>query len=214
MLKTYLTILVATVSVRNSEFTKLMYGLLPKTEEYGGDIKVLAYWDNFEVPLGTIRLRLVEAAESEYVCFVDDDDELPDYYCDEIHPLLDGVDYIGWRMQLYHDGEKMKPTFHSLEYKDWYEDDRGWYRNVSHLNPIRRELALKGSFELSVPEDVDWAKQVAPHVNTQHYIDKPMYYYIHSTEGSLWDKRKRPLPYPEKPLISHPNFKYLEIDLG
>lgn len=212
--KPKLTILVVTVSVRNDEFIGLMSRLLPQVEKYGGDIQVLAYWDNFELFLGSARQRLVEAAESEYVCFVDDDDELPDYYCDEIYPLLDGVDYIGWRMQLYNDGVKQKPTFHSLKYDKWSEDGEGWYRNVSHLNPIKRKLALKGSFEKSVPEDVSWAEQVAPYVKTEHYIDKPMYFYHHSIEGSLWNNRKRPLPYPFRPIIEYPHFRYLEVDHG
>lgn len=212
--KPKLTILIVTVSVRNAKFHSLMEKLLPQTEKYKGDIQVLAYWDNFELPLGNARQRLLEGADSEYVCFVDDDDELPDYYCDEIYPLLDGVDYIGWRMQLYNEGVKMKPTFHSLEYDKWSEDDEGYYRNASHLNPIKRKLALKASFEKSVPEDVSWAEQVIPYLKTQHYIDKPMYFYHHSLEGSLWNNRKRPMQDPQRPVIIHPNFNYLEVDYG
>lgn len=206
--------MIATVSVRNDQFSTLIKKLLTQVDRYGGDIQVLAYWDNFERPLGEIRQKLVEAADSSYVCFLDDDDDVPDYYCEKIYPRLNGVDYVGWRMQLYHDGQKMKPTYHSLKYTQWSEDDKGWYRNVSHLNPIKRELALKGDFTKSVPEDVDWATQVVPFVKTENYIEEPMYFYMHKTGESLWDKRNTPIVKPERPEVNDLYFKWLEIPDG
>lgn len=211
--KPKLTVLIATVGIRNDMFTKLVTErLLPQVANYNGKVSVLAYWDNFEASLGHIRQDLIENANSDYICFLDDDDDIPDYYIKEImDSLKTDVDYVGWQMQLYHDGQKMKPTFHSLVYDSWAEDENGWYRNVSHLNPIKRKLALKGDFTRAVPEDVDWATQVVPYVKTEAYIDKPMYFYHHSTEGSLWDKKKTPTNF-SRPEISSPYFKYLEIN--
>lgn len=207
-------ILIVTVSVRNDQFVSLVTKLLKQTEAYAGQIQVLAYWDNFEVPLGTIRQKLVAAADAEYINFLDDDDEIPDYYCDEVFPLLDGVDYVGWQMQAYTNGERLKPTYHSLRYTGWSDDELGFYRNVSHLNPIKKELAMLGSFERAVPEDHDWAQQVMLYVKTEHYIDKVMYHYRHDVEGSLWNSRKRPLPNPQRPQVEHKNFKWMEISNG
>ena len=204
------SILICTLGERHERFERLLSRLLPQVDKYKGDIEVIAYWDNGESRLPIIRQKMIEYATGEYINFIDDDDMVPEYYCDEIYTLLDGVDYIGWRMQLYHNGEKMKPTFHSLKYSDWSEDDKGWYRNVSHINPIKRKIAIKGSFitEDGEAEDYPWVKQVAPFCKTEHYIDKVMYEYIHSSQDSLWRKKPRsPNPHT-RPIIDNPNFRY------
>lgn len=204
------TILIATLGQREERFKRLLDVLLPQVEKYKGDVRVLAYWDNGESRLDLIRQKLVEAATGDYISFIDDDDLVPEYYCDEIYKRLDGVDYIGWRMQLYHNGEKMKPTFHSLKYADWSEDDQGWYRNISHLNPIKRKLALKASFEVEGdnPEDQAWVNRVAPFVKTEHYISKVMYEYLHTTSDSLWRKKRRSAESRTRPIIRRPYFSY------
>lgn len=60
---------------------------------------------------------------------------------------MDGTDYIGFQLQMYNKGVKDKPTYHNLKYTEWCENQIGYYRGVSHLNPIRRDIALKGKFE-------------------------------------------------------------------
>ena len=208
-------ILIATLGEREERFKRLMDILLPQVDDYEGQIRVLAYWDNGESQLDIIRQKLVEESCGEYINFIDDDDLIPKYYCDEVFKRLDGVDYIGWRMQLYYNGEKMKPTYHSLKYDRWSEDDDGWYRNISHLNPIKREIAIKASFittddesGVPTPEDHTWAGRVAPLVKTEHYIKKCMYEYLHTTEDSLWRKKPRS-PNPHKrPEFDSPYFSY------
>lgn len=183
----------ATVGARNTEFMQMVEELAAQVQDFDGAIEVHVYWDNFERPLGHVRQSLLEAASSDYVNFVDDDDKVPPYYCDKVMACLDGVvDYVGWRMQLYVDGVAQKPTFHSLRYDRWWEDDKGYYRNVSHLNPIKRTLANLGRFDRQVPEDVDWAHQVAPFVLTEAYIPEVMYNYFYSPKASLWSKTKKP----------------------
>lgn len=204
-----LSILIATVAARNEQLKNLVGLLEPQLTK---DVEVLVYWDNFETKIGPKRQTLLEAATGDYVCFIDDDDEIPPYYLSEILPLLDGVDYIGWRQQLFHDGERMKPTFHSLKHTV-SEDDNGWYRDISHLNPIKRKLALKGRFDRTSPEDSDWANQLKGVPKTEHFIDKVMYNYKHSTEGSLWDKTNAPLQDATKPTLPK-SIKYIGVEHG
>lgn len=192
-----LSLLIATVPTRNDKFETLCELLSPQLTE---DVEVLVYWDNFEASLGAKRQTLLEAATGDYVCFIDDDDTVPSFYISKILPLLDGVDYIGWKQQLWHNGEKMKPTLHSLAYKV-SEDENGWYRDISHLNPMKRELALKGRFDRTSPEDNDWSNQLRGIPKTEHFIDEIMYHYNHSTEGSLWDKKNQPLANASKPKL-------------
>lgn len=207
--KVKLSILIATLGQREERFKALLDTLLPQADNFKGQIEVIAYWNNFERPLAEIRQELLDEAQGEYVCFIDDDDSVPEYYCKEIVRLLDGVDYIGWRMQLWHNGEKMKPTFHSLRYKNWSEDDKGWYRNISHLNPIKRELSILAGFidKEDAPEDYDWVKRVEKYVNTEHYIPKIMYNYHHTTEDSYWAGGKPERSYT-RPKVDNKNFKW------
>lgn len=204
-----LSILITSIGLRNPllliqcQHLKEMIGSRP--------VEVLVAWDNFETPLGIKRQKLLEAAKGEYVCFVDDDDKLPDYYIDKILPLLDGVDYIGWRQQLYLNGVEMKPTFHSIKY-DRHETDEGWYANITHLNPIKRSIALKARFDATprgTAEDAPWSDQIRPHVKTEHYIEDVMYYYYSSADLSTWDKRHSPTFFPRPELPK--KFKYVEL---
>lgn len=149
-------------------------------------VEVVALFNNGEKPLGEYRHALLEAAKGEYVSFVDDDDEVSPKYVERVLPLLDGVDYIGWRQQLYINGKRArKRTYHSLEHDRWWEDDRAWYRDISHLNPIRRELATLVDYRtVGFPDDVGWADalRATGRVRTQHFIPDPMYLYF-------WDSR-------------------------
>src|SRR5687767_4133734 len=153
-----------------------MYDDLSYIEDYDGEIEVVAYWNNREKSLGSLRQALVEEAKGDYICFVDDDDMLPEYYLSSVYSLLggtkyDGPQYVGWKMQYIHDGvPSPKPTYHSLKYDGWSEDSLGFYRDVSHLNPVRRSLALRADFRKEIPgvsEDRSWAIQLRPHLATE-----------------------------------------------
>jgi hypothetical protein len=99
----------------------------------------------------------------------------------------DDIDYVGFRLQCYIDGSPLKPTYHSLRYKKWFDDARGFYRDVSHLNPVRRELALKADFRRTQPpEDVAWADQLRGVLKTERFVDDVMYSYYSSGSDSTW----------------------------
>lgn len=179
------SILIATCPPRAVKFKRLMKLLMPQVDAYKGQIEVIVLFNNFEFPsLGHIRQLLLDEAKGEYVNFIDDDDLVPQDYCDTIFPLLDGVDYIGFNVELRNDGKVLRPVYHSLRYKEWSEDEQGYYRGVTHINPIKTELARIGTFPaMNVGEDWEWTKQVQTHLNsgeyTEHYINRPMYIYDH-----------------------------------
>lgn len=205
-----LSILIATQGRRNAEFVELVKSLLFHIND--DRVEVVAYWNNGETDIGSIRQALLEEAKGEYVCFVDDDDAVPDYYIPEILTAL-GKDYVGFEVELFErtkdKEEKMPRVFHSIRYGIWHQDEHGYYRGVTHLNPIRREIALKGKFGgQGLGEDEDWARTVTPFVRTETYIDKIMYYYHHDFEDtSFGTKSFRYQPYT-RPVIDHPNFRY------
>lgn len=191
-----LQILVPTVVIRDFEFERLVGILKPQVAKYKGDIGVLVYWNNFEHTIGDIRQRMIEKAVADYVVFIDDDDTVPNYYCDEIYPLLDGVDHIGFQMQFTRNGRMQLPVYHTIRSKGYYDDSTGFYRKVTPKDPIRRGIALQGSYARSdynkgLSEETTWMEDVTPLVKTEHYIDKIMYYYD-QREGQGVFKRTNP----------------------
>jgi|SRR5882757_1200024 len=206
------TILIATLGQRRTKFEHLMMELLPQVDKVNGLVTVHAFWNNGERPLSYVRQDLLESAESEYVSFVDDDDGIPDYFVSKVLPLLDGVDYIGWMMQCYASSVKLNPTEHSLKHNRWWSDSVGYYRDLSHLNPIKREIALLVNYKnTSPPEDASWVEQMRGKVNTEHFIDDIMYYY-YSTSDSTWrggDSINRQQTF-QRANINNSNFKWIE----
>lgn len=174
-------------------------------------IEVVIYRNHGEIPLSHIRQALVDEATGQYLNFVDDDDRLPSYYVPEVLPLLDGwADYVGWRMQAYYDRRPLKPTYHTLDSDGWWESETAFYRDVSHLNPVRTELARRCDFRLAdPPEDVSWSNQlraVLPMPFRQNLVpfDRVMYEYYASGDSTWrpgheppWDGT--PDPFPDLP---------------
>lgn len=204
-----LSILIATLGRRRASFNRLLDTLLPQIENK--NIEVLAYWNNGETSIGEIRQALLEDARGEYVCFIDDDDLVPDWYCDEILQAL-GEDYVGFELELFNEEKKMPRVFHSIKYSTWHQDAAGYYRGVTHLNPIKRELALLGDFgKRGIGEDESWSRSVTPHVKTENYIDRIMYYYYHSKQNTAFGGEER---IPQRHLraeINHPQFRYHKL---
>lgn len=192
------SILVATLGQRRGKFKRLVDVLAPQLEQHNGAVELVAYWNVGEVPLSVIRQSLVDDARGTYISFIDDDDLVPYYFTDEVlaaietfqtHNHMTYPDYVGWQMQAYVDGEPLKPTFHSLRYDHWWDDDAGFYRDISHLNPIRKEKVSEAGADFqrtAPPEDVAWSDQLRGHLQTEAYVDRVMYHYHASPADSTW----------------------------
>lgn len=133
--------------------------------------------------LGENRNALKARATAEYICFFDDDDWPAADYLARILPLLDGIDYIGFELQMYCQHLQYCEyghTYHSLKYPDWSRNGMNFYRDITHVNPMRRDLAMQAEFDGNYGEDARWAKVLREKgiVKTEHYIAAPMYHYI------------------------------------
>jgi hypothetical protein len=184
------SILILTQPSRERYLDRLLSILEPQVREFK-DVELCIKMFDGTRSLGENRTEMVRDARGTYVNFVDDDDLVSKDYVKLIRQnLVDDVDYIGFRVQCYWDGKKLLPTFHSLRYKNWHDDDKGYYRDLSHLNPIQRRHALKVPFDGGHGEDGRWADAMRTLgvVKTEHYIDAVMYeYYFRSKkhDGAL-----------------------------
>lgn len=208
------TILVPTIPARATLFARLMDRLLPQLDEHEGRVTVLA-WRNVGRPhLGALRDAMLLAAPGEYVSFIDDDDLVPDYYVSEVVRALAGrPDHVGFQLEFTTEagGEQVgrEVVDHSLRHGRWQRNAEGQLvRDFTHIDPVRRELALNGSFAVARKgraEDRQWVKQLRGWLRTEVYIDKIMYHYLWSHEGSSWGLDKRVVDVPDLPPVpEHP----------
>jgi glycosyl transferase family 2 len=212
------TILVPTIPQRETTFLRLMAVLLPQLDAHEGRVRVLA-WRNAGRPhLGELRDQMIAYADaSDYVSFIDDDDLVPDYYVAEVVKALDErPDHVGFQLDYTSDTDGVlghEIVDHSLRHGRWHRNGEGrLVRDFTHIDPVRRELAMNASFAVARKgraEDRQWVKQLRGWLRTEVYIDKVMYYYIWSYSGSSWgaDKVVWPAggPLPE---IDHPHFEW------
>jgi len=210
------SILILTQPARATFLGKLLGVLGPQLEKRLDEVELVIRVFDKNLLLGENREIMRQAAKGRYIAFVDDDDLVPANYVEKILPLLDGIDYIGFRLQAYTDGVPMIPTFHSLQHEFWYSTEKAHFRDISHLNPMRRELALVVPMSGRKGEDFRWANAMREKgiVKTERYIDEVMYHYYYRTV------RPEEMPYgvPAKPRtekdIRLEELKVWERDLG
>lgn len=136
------------------------------------------------LPVGENREVMRRAARGEYISFIDDDDLVSPRYVERILPLLDGVDYIGFNLEQRLDGRTAGVHYRSLRYRPPCAIPPGGlfghYADLSHLNPMRRELALRVPMSGWPADDVRWAEELRKLniVRTEHYVDETLYYYL------------------------------------
>lgn len=221
------TILIPTIPKRNAQFVDLMRALMPQVDAAnaacGSDVRVTA-WRNEGVPkLGTVRDRLVKYAhlvhDADYISFVDDDDMVPDYYVEEIFRAINSCaeppDHVGFPIEMTRDGQPFEGgrVEHSLKWSRWgMTNGRMLFRDFTHIDPVRTEIALQGAFSLAEQygaEDRAWVKQVRPHMKTEVYIDKPMYFYRWVPAESAWQHPGAAIGNPAvRPSITNPHFSW------
>lgn len=180
-----LSILIPTTSNRSHYLSRLLKILEPQTTD---DVEILILNDNHEYSIGDKRNHLVVSSSGEYIVFVDDDDIVSDNY---IPLILDGIksnpDVVGIHLLHYEDGVHKGLTYHSLKYDKWWDEPgenglRNYYRNPNHLNPVRREYALRVEFpSVNMGEDRDYSKRILPYLKTESYIKEPIYTYLFRT---------------------------------
>jgi glycosyltransferase involved in cell wall biosynthesis len=178
-----LSILIPTLHRRKQYFDRIEKIL---NSQLTDKVEILTEIDNGELSIGAKRNKLMNRAKGDYTCFVDDDDLVSSDY---IQKILEAIKYdcdcVGIHLLHFNDGVLGGFTYHSLQYSKWFENKDSvlgvmrYYRNPNHINPIKRELALKCPFpDISMAEDKDFSTKILPYLHTEAYIHVPIYYYM------------------------------------
>lgn len=157
------------------------------------------------------RQDLIDSSSADYVCFVDDDDMVAhDYVASVMAALTLRPDYVGFSVYITMDGNPHRHASHSLKH-EWtsWETTGVLLRNVTHLNPIRRELALAVRWTDQRDEVWSQAMMATGAVKTEVMIDRDMYFYRFRS-GDNFNKPAQREPLPE-PLPQLPEYPWLTV---
>jgi len=183
-----LSLLVCSLDSRASYLERLKSILQPQLDKRKEDVQLLIYKDNHEYSIGTKRNTLLTRSEGEYICFIDDDDIVSDDYVDLILEAIDKKpDVVGIHLLHFEDGVHKGLTYHSIKYDCWWDEVnkenpslRNYYRNPNHLNPVRKEHAVRAMFpEINMGEDRQYSMGLLKYLKTEEYIKSPIYTYLY-----------------------------------
>jgi hypothetical protein len=173
------TIMILTQPSRTEFLQRLLNVLEPQVAPYSDQVEIYIRECDHRIPVGENRQIMREEAKGEYSCYIDDDDLVAEDYVESILPLLDGVDYVGFYLHRYDDGNSSGVFKHSLTSE---KNSR-----ISHINPIKTSLALTASMAGGFEEDRRWwnALDDSGLVTSEHFLDKEMYFYYYRSRK--WD---------------------------
>lgn len=180
-------------------------------------VQVLLYRDNLEASYGAKMQALLEASRADYVCCIDDDDLVAAGYISGIREALrTRPDYVGFRVRYTVDGVVRIPVVHSLACDGWNRIDdepEVLERDIVQFNPMRRELALLGTWEGGWQADFRWANQVRDtrRVRTEVFVEAELYW-KRDLGGKDFRQGHQPWDGPMPELPSYPWLVTLEED--
>lgn len=197
--KNILSVLMPTLPERSEKFNALKENLQQQilkcqNENFGG-VEIL---DNPEKrflnggpSIGKKRDWLVQQATGEYVCFLDDDDNVADNYIYEVLKMCQGGkdaytfnsrfknDFYTATIQMSHDNKQNEQAAPNKIVK----------RTVWHVCAIRAIIAKSERFsDINHNEDWNWMSRVLPKIKTSDHIDMILHEYNHFENQSEADK--------------------------
>lgn len=141
-------------------------------------IEIVTETDDGRLSVGTKRNKVLDKANGEYVCFIDDDDMVTPIYVSKILNALqskpDVVELVGF---LPHHN---LPFIHNLKCGGHFRKDGIQFRTPNHLNTIKTEIAKKIRYvEISHGEDQDYSHRLwqSGLMKTEELIHERMYIY-------------------------------------
>jgi hypothetical protein len=150
------------------------------------EVEFISYIDSGEETSGYKRQQLLNTATGRYVCFIDDDDKLSDYY---LPCLLRGTkteaDVITFKLQMVHDGHNKDIWTFGLHTNKRKEG----LMCVNHLCAWRKDLTrfVSWSPHIGRGDVLLWFQPLfaANVIRTQYHINKVLYYYLFSSKNTI-----------------------------
>ena len=171
-----LSILICSLEDRKESLNKLLSVLMEQTTN---EVEILIETDDGELTIGSKRNILLDRAIGDYVVFIDDDDMVSDDYVPKILKAIEsnpdscsvrGTVTIGSDEHLF---------INSVKIDHWGYLFGSLLRRTNHVNPVRRELALRAKFpDINAYEDREYSLRLKPLLKIEVEIAGSIYYYL------------------------------------
>ena len=156
------------------------------------EVEILSLLDNKKRSVGMKRQALLDIAEGEFVCYIDDDDWIAETY---IRRIKEGLCRMGGQQVLVFDSLCSRDDRvgnivlkHGLQYENMEISEPNPTRKPWHIHPWRRDYVSMWRFsDTSWGEDWDWLKQFVPGMGEEQQLSldcEPLYHYQFSSAGS------------------------------
>lgn len=184
-----LSILIPTLPERQANLDRLVKSITAQ----GHQDEVQVLWDRAgrEVPTGRKRNSLLNSCSTEYFSFVDDDDQIPDYYVSEmLNAIAKGPDVITFIGYMTTNGKERRNFTIKLG-SQYIEKNGHFYRFPNHLCGFKRDLVKHIQFpEVWQQEDYMWANTINKKglLKTEVHIQRDMYHYDFKTNKPPYAK--------------------------
>ena len=175
-----LSILIPTLPERGHHLQNIQRLLCPQLTD---EVEIIYDDRPRAIATGIKRNDMIARASGEWVCSVDDDDEVSSTYVADILEALksnpDCVTFEGWMTT--NGGAYVQWIIKLGEKYEARTDPDGvtrYYRFPNHLVPIRKSIAERVKFPpIWQGEDYQWAVQIQQFLKTSVHIPKLRYHY-------------------------------------
>lgn len=170
-----LTINICTVPSRVAQLSKLVSHINSQSLPV---LQINYLGDNMVMSIGEKRNWLMAMSRGEYVCYVDDDDQVDNLF---VKRILDGIrsgkDVICYGVKISLNGGPLRPVDYSI-HNDHLNSINRYSRKPNHLMVWRRDLVKDVPFDdTSMGEDTIWATKVTALATSEHKINEHLYTY-------------------------------------
>lgn len=157
----------------------------PQIARYPGQIEKLIHDAGRQMPTGTKRNELKRNSQGDFLVYIDVDDIVPSYYCDEMMKAIekdpDVISFIGF-MTTNNDHRRE----FTIKLGEKYEERKGeYFRYPNHLCAMKRSCVENVKFkDIWIQEDYLYATEIRDKdlLKTEvHINDRWMYHYDFKT---------------------------------
>jgi glycosyltransferase involved in cell wall biosynthesis len=186
-----LSILICSVEIeeRQDKLKKLIYELHRQiSKNYAEEIvEIIVDSDNMNKSVGKKRNDLIEKAQGEFICFIDDDDFVSENYLSTIlYHLNSSIDILLIAIEHIENGVNKPKIIPSLYIDNLNTGEAVFKTNHFHLCPHKKSIARNVLFEcVNFAEDMFYSQKMVRHINNSFLISQPLYIYFDNLEKSL-----------------------------
>ena len=150
-------------------------------------VEIIIDTDNMIKSVGQKRNDLIEKAQGEFICFIDDDDFIDENYLSMIlYHLNTSIDILLIAIEHIENGINKPKIIPSLYIDNLNTGEAVFKTNHFHLCPHKKSIAQNVLFEcVNFAEDMMYSQKMVKHINNSYLISQPIYIYFDNLEKSL-----------------------------